>query len=95
MSAATITISSKGQIVIPKEIREALHWEPGMRLTLVSTATGVTIRPLPQKSGRRLEDLIGMLKHDGTPLSTEELCKPVDYGDDWEEEGDAAERGAG
>jgi hypothetical protein len=25
-----------------------------------------------------------MLKHDGPPLSTEDLCKPVDYGTDWE-----------
>jgi AbrB family looped-hinge helix DNA binding protein len=95
MSAATITLSNKGQIVIPKEIRDELHWEPGMRLTLVSTATGVTIRTLPEKSGRRLEDLVGMLKHDGNPLSTEDLCKPVDYGSDWGEEGDAAERDAG
>jgi AbrB family looped-hinge helix DNA binding protein len=84
MTVATITLSSKGQVVIPKEIRDELHWEAGTQLTLISTGSGVTIKAMPQKTGRRLEDLIGMLRHDGPPLSTEDLCKPVDYRADWE-----------
>ena len=84
MTIATITLSSKGQVVIPKEIRDELHWEPGTQLTLISTPSGVTIKAMPQKTGRRLEDLIGMLKHEGPPLSTDGLCKPVDYRADWE-----------
>jgi AbrB family looped-hinge helix DNA binding protein len=79
MTIATITLSSKGQVVIPKEIRDELHWEAGTQLTLISTPSGVTIKAKPQKTGRRLEDLIGMLKHEGPPLSTDDLCKPVDY----------------
>lgn len=81
MTIATITLSSKGQVVIPKEIREALHWEAGTELTLVSNASGVTIKAMPKKTGRNLADLIGMLKHDGPPLATEELCRPVDLSD--------------
>ena len=26
-----------------------------------------------------------MLKHEGPALSTEDLCKPVEYGNDWDE----------
>jgi AbrB family looped-hinge helix DNA binding protein len=85
MSIATITLSSKGQVVIPKEIREELHWSAGTELTMISNSAGVTIKALPKKSGRNLADLIGMLKHQGTALSTEELCKPVEYGSDWDE----------
>lgn len=84
MSVATITLSSKGQVVIPKEIRDELHWDAGTRITLVSSASGVTLKAVPNKTGRKLEDLIGMLKHNGPPLSTEDLCKPVDYSADWE-----------
>jgi AbrB family looped-hinge helix DNA binding protein len=84
MSIATITLSSKGQIVIPKEIRDQLHWDAGTRIALVSSASGLTLKAVPKQTGHRLEDLIGMLKHDGPPLSTEDLCKPVDYGTDWE-----------
>lgn len=83
MSVVTITLSSKGQIVIPKEIREQLHWDAGTQITLFSGASGVTLKAVPKKTGRRLEDLIGMLKHDGPPLSTEALCAPVDYTEDW------------
>jgi AbrB family looped-hinge helix DNA binding protein len=84
MTVATITLSSKGQVVIPKEIRDELHWEAGTQLTLISTGSGVTIKAMPRKPGRRLEDLIGMLRHDGPPLSTDDLCKPVEYRVDWE-----------
>ena len=82
MTIATITLSSKGQVVIPKEIRDELHWDAGTELTLVSNASGVTIKAMPKKTGRNLADLIGMLKHDGPPLATEELCRPVDLSDE-------------
>ena len=83
MTIATITLSSKGQIVIPKEIRDQLHWHAGMQITLLSSASGVTLKAVSKKTGHRLEDLIGMLKHEGPPLSTEALCAPVDYAEDW------------
>ena len=82
MSVAIVKLSSKGQLVIPKEIRDELHWKAGAELTLISNATGVTLKASPKKTGRSLADLIGMLRHDGLPLSTEELCKPVDYNAD-------------
>lgn len=83
MSVATLTLSSKGQIVIPKEIRDQLHWHTGTQITLLAGTSGVTLRSVPKKKGRRFEDLIGMLKHDGPPLSTEDLCAPVDDAQDW------------
>ena len=82
MTIATITLSSKGQVVIPKEIRDELHWDAGTELTLVSNAFGVTIKAMPKKTGRNLADLIGMLKHEGPPLATEELCRPVELSDE-------------
>jgi len=84
MSIATITLSSKGQVVIPKEIRDELHWDAGTELTLISSASGVTLKAVSKKTGRKFADLIGMLKPEGQPLPTEDLCKPVDYSADWE-----------
>lgn len=79
MTTSTATLSSKGQVVIPKEIRDELHWEAGTQITLVSGASGVTLKAVPKKTGRRFADLIGSLKHDGPQLSIDELCQPVDY----------------
>lgn len=82
MTTATITLSSKGQVVIPKEIREELHWDAGTQITLVSSASGVTLKAVPKKTGRKFADLIGLLKHEGPPLPIDDLCKPVDYSED-------------
>ena len=81
----TVTLSTTGQVVIPKEIRDALHWETGAELTLTEVSNGILLKATPKKSGKRLEDLRGMLQHDGPPIPIEELCKPVDYSADWEE----------
>jgi AbrB family looped-hinge helix DNA binding protein len=85
MSVAIIKLSSKGQIVIPKEIRDELHWRAGTQLTLVSSSSGVTLKTTSKKAGGNLGDLIGMLKHDGSPVPVEALCRPVDYTAEWEE----------
>ena len=82
MTTATITLSSKGQVVIPKEIRDELHWDAGTQIALVSSASGVTLKAVPKTTGRKFSDLIGLLKHEGAPLSIEELCRPVDYNED-------------
>ena len=76
----TIKLSSKGQVVIPKAIREQLHWEAGTELTIVPTGHGVLLQPSIKKGKHNLVDLRGMLKYEGPPISLEELCKPVDLG---------------
>ncbi len=66
-------------------MRDALHWEVGAELSLTAVGNGILLKAVPKKRGKRLEDLIGMLKHDGSPIPIEELCKPVDYRADWQE----------
>lgn len=75
----TVRLSSKGQLVIPRAIREALRWDVGTELTVVRTATGVMIQPLAKPTGKRLEELRGCLNYQGPPLSDEQLHAPVDY----------------
>jgi AbrB family looped-hinge helix DNA binding protein len=83
MAIANITLSSKGQVVIPKEIRDQLHWTAGHELSIETTESGVLLKSRPQKKALRLEELRGFLKSPGAPLATDELCKPVDYSADW------------
>ncbi|MBK1725062.1 AbrB/MazE/SpoVT family DNA-binding domain-containing protein [Thiocystis violacea] len=89
MSTATVTLSSQGQIEIPKHIRDELHWEDGHALFLETTEAGILLRAQPATNKPlRLESLRGFLKPDGPSLSTEDLSAPVDASADW----DAAER---
>jgi AbrB family looped-hinge helix DNA binding protein len=79
MMITTIKLSSTGHVAIPKEIRDEFHWGEGTELLLVSTPQGITLKEKPKKTGRNLADLIGMLKHEGPPMDTEALCRPVDH----------------
>lgn len=60
---ATTTISSKFQIVIPKEVRKKLHLIPSQRLQVVGKGGVITLVPeVPLKSLRGA--LKGMSKTD-------------------------------
>lgn len=42
----TVTVSSKGQIVVPKRIRDALRLKPGMRLQVELQGDRLVLKPL-------------------------------------------------
>ena len=42
----TTTLSAKGQVVLPTEIRRRRHWVAGMRLVVEDTPEGVMLRPV-------------------------------------------------
>lgn len=41
------TLSSKGQLVVPKAIRERQGWKPGDQIELVDSGAGVFMRAVP------------------------------------------------
>jgi AbrB family looped-hinge helix DNA binding protein len=85
MNSITVTVSAEGYVPIPEDVRKRLHWETGTELTLLPTGEGLVLKIKKPKDPHRLEDLIGMLKHEGTPISIKALCQPVDYRADWAE----------
>jgi len=42
----TTLLSSKGQVIIPKALRDAHHWGAGMRLEVEDTPEGVLLKPI-------------------------------------------------
>ena len=73
MSEAKLT--SKGQLVIPKKIRDYMNLQPGDRLDFVVRDDGeVVIRPVVSE----VRDLRGMLKKKGgKPVSVESMKRVV------------------
>ena len=67
------TVSTKGQVILPKALRRALRWEAGTRLVVESTPEGVLLKPARVFAATRPEDVFGRLRFDGTPKSLEEM----------------------
>ena len=69
----TTTVSTKGQVVLPKAIRRALRWEAGTRLAVENTPEGVLLKPAPVFAETRPEEVFGRLACDGAPKSLPEM----------------------
>ena len=76
MSAAekpTTIVSTKGQVILPKGIRQQRHWGAGTRLVVEDTPEGVLLRPVPLFPATKPKDVFGSLPHSGAPKSLEEM----------------------
>jgi AbrB family looped-hinge helix DNA binding protein len=69
----TTTVSTKGQVILPKAIRQRRHWEPGTRLVVEDTPDGVLLKAAPIFAPTRPEDVAGMLAYRGPPKTLEEM----------------------
>jgi AbrB family looped-hinge helix DNA binding protein len=72
MPSAVIT--SKGQITIPKEVREALGVDTGDRVEFVESAKGIFEMVAASKDVRELK---GMIERPRKPVSVEDMRKAV------------------
>ncbi len=43
----TTTLSTKGQVILPKAIRDQRHWDAGTRLVIENTEAGVLLTQAP------------------------------------------------
>lgn len=71
--AVTTTVSTKGQVILPKAIRDRRGWRAGARLVVKETPEGVLLTQEPVFPPTRIEDVVGMLKYDGPPISVEDM----------------------
>jgi AbrB family looped-hinge helix DNA binding protein len=59
---STVTVSDKGQVVIPAEIRRRLGLVPGSKLDFTLEGDGIRVRPLKSIPPSRAEDGYGLLR---------------------------------
>lgn len=71
--AFSIRLSTKGQLVVPKEIRQRHGWTEGTELVLEEQGDGVLLRPSRQVPETTLEDLVGCTGYKGPAKSLEEM----------------------
>jgi len=70
---ALLTLSSKGQLVIPARLRQLLGLQPGDRLALSLEADGLRLVPEDREKSSSARALIGCAEYQGPPLSLEQM----------------------
>ena len=69
----TTTVSTKGQVILPKSIRQRREWDAGTRLLVEDTPEGVLLKPAPAFIETQPQDVFGSLPYRGEPKSLEEM----------------------
>lgn len=69
----TVRLSSKGQLVLPRALRESYRWETGQEFMVLETDEGVLLKPVSPFTSTRLEDVAGMLEGLVEPRSDQEI----------------------
>jgi len=69
---STTKLSSKGQIILPKAVREANRWPVGTEFSVEQVEEGVLLRPLKAFGSTSLSDVAGCLKRPGAKRRTVE-----------------------
>ncbi len=66
-------LSSKGQIVIPRQIRQRHGWRAGATFTIFDDGDIVMLKPVTSKTTVALNDVIGCAGYDGPRKSLAEM----------------------
>ena len=69
----TTRLSSKGQVILPKPIRDQRNWGPGVRLIVENTQAGVLLRAEPLFEPTTLDQVFGALHRPGPAKTIEEM----------------------
>jgi AbrB family looped-hinge helix DNA binding protein len=74
---AQTIISSRGQVTLPKAIRDKRRWKAGTRLTVEERPEGVLLKPVERMKKLTVADLRGILKYKGPPHTIEEMSAAI------------------
>lgn len=69
---ATI-VSTKGQVILPKSIRDRRRWTQGTRLSVEDTPEGVLLKATPLFPDTAIDAVFGSMKRSGPALSLDDM----------------------
>jgi len=76
----TTKLSSKGQVIIPKILRSRYNWNTGQKLSVIDTGDGILLRPSHFFQNTELEQVAGILKYSGKPVSIDDMEEAIKKG---------------
>ena len=66
-------LSSKGQVVIPRQIRQSHGWKPGVCFSIIDEGDAIILKPSVSRKTTQLEDVIGCTGYRGPKKSLSEM----------------------
>lgn len=69
----TTRVSTKGQVILPKAIREHRHWQEGTELLVEDRPEGVLLTPAPHFVQTKPKDVYKSLVFNGKPKTLAEM----------------------
>jgi AbrB family looped-hinge helix DNA binding protein len=76
----TTKVSSKGQVVLPKSVRDARSWKPGTRFEVEEVSQGILLRPLRPFPSTNFDEVFGCLKYNGRAKTLRQMEKAIARG---------------
>jgi len=77
----SITIlSTKGQLVLPKELRDRHGWTAGMSFEVEDLGHAIVLRPVLDVAPTKADEVIGCLRHEGPPKTLEDMEEAITKG---------------
>jgi AbrB family looped-hinge helix DNA binding protein len=73
----TTRVSTKGQIILPKAIRDGRRWAAGTELIVEDTPDGVLLKAAPAFAPTRPEDVFRSLPYQGPAKSVREMSAGI------------------
>lgn len=73
----TTTISTKGQVILPKAIRDQRRWSAGTKLTVEDTADGILLKASPIFPATDINAVAGSLKRPRRAVTLKEMDDAV------------------
>ena len=77
MAPAKTRVSTKGQVILPKAVRDKRNWRAGTELNVVETPEGVLLTAASPLSPSKFEDVFGCLGPVDRTISDEDMHKAV------------------
>jgi AbrB family looped-hinge helix DNA binding protein len=69
----TTRLSERGQIVIPKRVRDAHGWEPGLEFIVEDRDDGISLKPVKPFRRTTIEEVLGCLNYKGPRKSLKDM----------------------
>ena len=76
----TTQLSNKGQITIPKKLRDQSNWKEGQEFTIINVGDGILLKPKKLLPETNLDDVAGCLNYQQKAKSIEEMEQAIAQG---------------